>query len=315
MDRFRAGYRDVNGERDEFESLRAACEASGRCIVVMDECPSTQDIAKQAASPGLVVVARRQTAGRGRLGRSWADTAHAGLALTLTLDGADAIDAGVLSIGVGLAACQACESVLSSTAQAAPTTPPTPPDVGALPARSEPTFLGLRWPNDVVERQRGRKLGGVLIERSAELFIVGVGINCSQRESDWPDALRDRAASLLELNPALGSTSGLPPAGSPSLPLGQVAGMCSGSLRGLVAVELLGAIDRVRALPPERIAREWSGRETLIGTRRVFQHAGARITGLVESIDPLSHIVLRDDSGAIHRLPALTTSLVHDAVP
>lgn len=305
----------MSGERDEFESLRAACEASGRRIVVVDECPSTQDIARQSASPGLVVVARRQTAGRGRLGRSWADTAHAGLALTLTLSGADVIDAGVLSIGVGLAACQACERVLRSSAGAAPAAPPTAADADALAARGDPPFLGLRWPNDVVERRLGRKLGGVLIERSAELFIVGVGINCSQREGDWPDALRGCAASLLELTPALAATARLSPPGSPSMPLGQVAGTCSGSLRGLVAVELLGAIDRVRALPPERIAREWSARETLIGTRRVFQHAGARVTGLVESIDPLSQIVLRDDSGAIHRLPALTTSLVHDAEP
>lgn len=286
----------MNASVDEFAALQFAGEQSGRRVIVVDECASTQDIAKEHAtksdaSSGVVIIARRQTAGRGRLGRAWADTAESGLAMSLTLNARAVADPGVLSISVGLAACHACEFV--------PKNSPTPDSRAATAAasaiaaasRASIPSLGLRWPNDVVERSRGRKLAGVLIERSADLFIIGVGINCLQRETDWPEALRARAVSLLELQPDLDRTS----------------------LRAFVALELLRSIDRVLALPPEQIARDWSARDTLVGTRRTFEHAGARIAGIVQAIDPLSHLIVRDNAGTLHRLPALTTSMVHDA--
>jgi len=247
----------------------------------------------QATPPGhrsTVIIARRQTAGRGRLGRAWADTAESGLAMSLTLDARAVADSGVLSIGVGLATCLACGFVLKSRSVSDSGAAKAAPNSDS-PCNLMPT-LGLRWPNDVVERSRGRKLAGVLIERSADIFIIGVGINCRQHETDWPEGLRGRAVSLLELEPHLDRAS----------------------LRSLVAAELLRSIDRVLALPPDQIARDWSARDTLVGSRRVFEHAGAHISGLVESIDPLSHLIVRDDAGSLHRLPALTTSMVHDAI-
>lgn len=262
---------------DEFAPAQKAAEESGRRVVVVDQCASTQDIARESGT-GAIVIARRQTAGRGRLGRAWSDAAGAGLALSLTLDATLVRDPGVLSIGVGLAACEACEQVLIDPQNSATTT--------------APTALGLRWPNDVVERTHGRKLAGVLIERFNDVFVVGVGINCLHRAGDWPDALRGRAVSLVELEPSLDRNS----------------------LRALVAIELLRAIDRVLAMSPDRIARDWSARDTLVGTRRVFEHAGRRTAGTVVSVDPLSHLIVRDDAGTLHRLAALTTSMVHDAV-
>lgn len=317
----------MNTRADEFAALQRAGEQSGRRVVVVDECASTQDIAKEIAreaaadSPpsnagpdtmgcsgsmntdlasqaaplnpsSTVIIARRQTAGRGRLGRAWADTADSGLAMSITLDARAVADPGVLSIGVGLAACQACELVLKSSPIPDSRATTAVASLSAVASSANIPTLGLRWPNDVVERARGRKLAGVLIERSADIFIIGVGINCLQRETDWPDTLRARAVSLLELQPHLARAS----------------------LRALVAAELLRCIDRVRALPPDQIARDWSARDTLVGTRRTFEHAGARITGIVQSIDPLSHLIVRDDAGSLHRLPALTTSMVHDAI-
>ncbi|MCC6229703.1 MAG: biotin--[acetyl-CoA-carboxylase] ligase [Phycisphaerales bacterium] len=284
----------MNTRAGEFAALQRAGEHAGRRVIVVDRCESTQDIAKDYATrsdagPGVAIIARRQTAGRGRLGRAWADTAESGLAMSLTLDARAVSDPGLLSIGVGLAACQACEFVLKCSPV---------PDAGAATApKSEgpPTViptLGLRWPNDVVERSLGRKLAGILIERSADVFIIGIGINCLQRDTDWPEALRARAVSLLELQPRLDRAS----------------------LRALIAGEVLRSIDRVLALPHVQIARDWFARDTLVGSRRVFEHAGARVRGLVESIDPLSHLIVRDDTGSLHRLPALTTSMVHDEI-
>lgn len=179
------------------------------------------------------------------------------------------LDPGVLSIGIGLAACVACEQVLGAGSP----------------------VLGLRWPNDVVERTSGRKVAGVLIERFSDVYVVGVGVNCAQRRTDWPAALRGRAVSLVEID----------------------SSVARATLRGDVAATIVGAIVRTLGMSGAEIARAWIGRDTLVGTRRVFEHDGRRIAGMVESIEPRSHLLVRSQDGVAHRLPAISTSMVHDA--
>src|SRR5262252_2743188 len=63
-----------------------------------------------------------------------------------------------------------------------------------------PVVARLKWPNDVVVD--GRKVAGVLAEGVAAappLVILGIGVNVSQPEADWPPHLRNRAASLAAL--------------------------------------------------------------------------------------------------------------------
>jgi BirA family biotin operon repressor/biotin-[acetyl-CoA-carboxylase] ligase len=63
----------------------------------------------------------------------------------------------------------------------------------------------LKWPNDVLVG--GRKLAGILAEGVTgvpPLVILGIGVNVSQREPDWPPDVRDRAASLSGLGAAVG---------------------------------------------------------------------------------------------------------------
>ncbi|MDX2018269.1 MAG: biotin--[acetyl-CoA-carboxylase] ligase [Planctomycetota bacterium] len=145
-------------------------------VRVLAETGSTQDAARLAAGdrPGLMVTAGRQSSGRGRLGRAWADSAHLGVAVTFVVE---ARSAGVLSIAAGLASCRACAAFLAA-----------------------PSALGLRWPNDVVEfRGAQRKVSGVLIEETDRLALVGIGINVLHRDADWSEALRGRAVSLAQL--------------------------------------------------------------------------------------------------------------------
>ncbi len=111
-----------------------------------------------------LLVAERQTAGRGRHGRHWHATPGASLAFSLAWPLARA-DLSGLSLAVGVALADALESA------------------GA------PRRLGLKWPNDLwlvddwseAARRRGRKLAGVLIEtaphRGSRVAVVGVGIN------------------------------------------------------------------------------------------------------------------------------------------
>ncbi len=149
-------------------------------VMVLAATASTQDAAWAACAgrPGLILVAGRQTAGRGRLGRRWIDERGLGLAMTLVLDPTPLGTAwrGRLALAAGLAACLAADR--------------------AIGGGDDFRTFGLRWPNDAVERTTGRKVAGVLVEVRENLALVGVGINVLQTEADWPDELRGRAASL-----------------------------------------------------------------------------------------------------------------------
>lgn len=103
-----------------------------------------------------VVLAERQTAGRGRRGRNWASPFAGGISLSIgwQFSGGVQMLEG-LSLAVGVALARALEEFQV-------------PDVR------------LKWPNDVW--CRGRKLAGVLLELSGDLtdrcaVVVGIGIN------------------------------------------------------------------------------------------------------------------------------------------
>jgi len=114
------------------------------------------------AAGGSVLAVELQTAGRGRLGRTW----HAGLGSTLTFSLLWRFDCGLnalsgLSLAVGVAVARALNGL------------------GAREVR-------LKWPNDILVEQG--KLGGVLIEAQGDMLgpsavVIGIGLNCSLSES------------------------------------------------------------------------------------------------------------------------------------
>lgn len=150
--------------------LEAACGACTqlRAAVALPDTPSTQDAPEtRAAARGTVVTAWRQTAGRGRFGRHWRDTATAGVAATFVVD---AQPAERLALAGAVAAAFACETALGRR-------------------------TGIKWPNDIVVD--GRKIAGVLVERRDDRAFVGIGINVSQPR--FEGELELRAASLAML--------------------------------------------------------------------------------------------------------------------
>lgn len=144
-------------------------------VRVVAETASTQDAAFAACGGrgGFVLVAAKQTAGRGQRGRAWSD-AEAGVAMTMVMRPAG----WRLAVMGGIAAARACEAGLGRG-------------------------VGLKWPNDVVDvgvgaaTQMLRKLAGVLVEVRDGVALVGVGVNVGRRE--WPAELLGRAVSLAEL--------------------------------------------------------------------------------------------------------------------
>ncbi len=153
-DRLAAVLREVGGPLDR--------------VVVVRETTSTQDAARRLdAAPGTVLIACRQTGGRGRLGRVWADTADEGIAASFVCAAAAPQR---LAVTCAVAAARAAESLLGRP-------------------------VGIKWPNDIVAD--GRKLAGILIEQSGNRAVIGIGMNVLQTR--WSPELADRAVSLAQL--------------------------------------------------------------------------------------------------------------------
>lgn len=156
------------------ERLRTAYV--GRRLVYCTSAPSTQDIARaeaQAGTPeGTAVLAEEQTAGRGRLGRSWVSPAGTNLYLTLVMR-PPAESLRWLSMVTPLAVAEAVEGT-----------------TGLSPR--------IKWPNDILVG--GRKLSGVLIETElagaeVSFALVGIGLNVNLDVEAIPE-IADIATSL-----------------------------------------------------------------------------------------------------------------------
>jgi BirA family transcriptional regulator, biotin operon repressor / biotin---[acetyl-CoA-carboxylase] ligase len=152
---------------DRARIAAAVEEDSALLVEVVDEAPSTNavaaDRARAGAPDGLVVVAEHQTAGRGRLGRSW--ETPAGTALTFSMLLRPSVPASSwpwLPLLTGYALAEA----LSSHGYAA----------------------GVKWPNDVLIGER--KVAGILVERvetpTGPAAVIGVGLNTGMTADELP---------------------------------------------------------------------------------------------------------------------------------
>ncbi len=162
------------------EAIRCYFDAKliGRKIKVLDTVGSTNDYLKKlgskGAEAGTVVLAREQTAGKGRLGRTWQTKKDCGIALSVLLR-PEKSPAEISSITplTGLAVCRAIN------------------DFCRLDSR-------IKWPNDIIVGRK--KLVGILTEMSAEFdrvdyTVTGIGINAGQ--SAFPDDIAHKATSIL----------------------------------------------------------------------------------------------------------------------
>ena len=148
-------------------AIRAALPAQARARVaqldVAWSLPSTNTalLAEQTPAAGCaVLLAERQTGGRGRRGREWVSplAAHVYLSVARRFDGGLA-RLGGLSLAAGVACCEALHALGFSQ-------------------------VALKWPNDLVvaEADGLRKLGGVLVEGAGETAgaaraVIGIGLN------------------------------------------------------------------------------------------------------------------------------------------
>ncbi|HEX6971974.1 MAG TPA: biotin--[acetyl-CoA-carboxylase] ligase [Limnochordia bacterium] len=181
----RRGYRlAAEPERLTAGAIRARLDVRriGAAIEWYDEVGSTNDLAWErlegGAPFGTVVGAERQTRGRGRRGRRWVSPRGRGLWFSiLTAPPGDPTDAPLLTLWAAVAVA---EGITRTT---------------GLDAK-------IKWPNDILVS--GRKVCGILAETRAELgrvtaAVVGIGVNVSLAEREFPREARATAASLCAL--------------------------------------------------------------------------------------------------------------------
>ncbi|MBT2575437.1 biotin--[acetyl-CoA-carboxylase] ligase [Bacillus sp. ISL-51] len=178
----RKGYRLVKkpGKLSESEiRFGLKTEFLGKQLYYRDVLPTTQktahELANDGAPEGTLVVADKQTAGRGRMSRVWHSQEGNGIWMSLILRPDIPLQkAPQLTLLSAVAVVQAIEAAAGIQ-----------PDI--------------KWPNDLLIH--GKKAVGILTELQAEedrvrSVIIGIGINVNQQTDDFPDELQDIATSL-----------------------------------------------------------------------------------------------------------------------
>jgi BirA family biotin operon repressor/biotin-[acetyl-CoA-carboxylase] ligase len=198
----------------------------GNPLHYFTETSSTNDVAaalaERGAPEGTTVVAASQTAGRGRLGRTWYSPPNAGIYASIVLRSAKAAPYLTLAGGVAVA-------------------------TGVRAATGLP--VEIKWPNDVVTRGtsgpgRRRKLAGILAEASTsaegvQYVVLGIGINLMTIA--YPPEIADRASSLeAELGRAVDGGA----------VLAEILAALAAELPALAAGDVGDLLGRWRALAP-----------------------------------------------------------------
>lgn len=176
------GYRlapQSNKLSAEIISANLTARELGKKIIILDKTDSTNNYAKEIASKGAVhgtvVIADTQTAGKGRLGRSFVSPSGKGLYMSVIIRPKFSTDIAVLiTSAVAVASAEAVEKLCGND-------------------------VGIKWVNDLY--MNGRKICGILTEASMGLeinspdyIVIGIGINV--RESIFDDELSRRITSV-----------------------------------------------------------------------------------------------------------------------
>jgi len=155
----------------------------GRLVIEVDSADSTNrqliELGRAGAPHGTVLIARDQTAGRGKGERVWFSTRDGSLCLSVLVRTRRPLtEAAQLPL---LAAVAMREAVLAATGVEA----------------------GIKWPNDLLVG--GRKICGILAEVAYDdrgvfdFVVVGMGLNLAIPDAAFPEDLRAKAASLATL--------------------------------------------------------------------------------------------------------------------
>lgn len=154
----------------------------GSNVICLKTIDSTNSEAKRRSleeAEGTVFLSEQQTAGRGRLGREWASPDGKGIWMSVLLKPAISPDKIPQLTTVAAAAVSLALESIDTVFD---------------------TMLRIKWPNDIL--LGAKKAGGILTEMQmcgdiVQAVVIGIGLNVSLKENDFPHQLRQQATSLL----------------------------------------------------------------------------------------------------------------------
>ena len=231
----------------------------GKKIFYFDSIGSTQDhamkMAQEVNNDGAVIIARRQTLGKGRNGRKWISP-KGGIWISIILN--PRFDISVITlfpIAASLALSYAMEKCFKIKPE-------------------------LKWPNDVT--LRGKKVSGVLVDASLESnkienIVLGVGINFDIKVKDLEKELRGTpnfygVASLTKFKKSISPVKFVQ----------------------VVLVELENIIELLNSQNVKKITKEWTKRSSTIGKNVKMKTKEGMLTGKALRIDSDGALVIRD---------------------
>ncbi len=274
------GYR-LQGRPDRLlpEALlpRLGTRWLARALVCYERTDSTNTralaLARAGAAQGTCVIAEAQSAGRGRLGRSFFSPAYQNLYTSILLRPAASLARAPAFI---LASATA---VAESVAE----------ELGAA------SRVELKWPNDVLID--GQKTSGILLELGAEAtrvawLVIGIGVNLNVARDALPEEFRARATSLCT---ALGRrVDRLDFAARLYGKLESVFDACA--REGLPGIR--ERFERYFRMPGQRV--------------RAIESEGTEIAGIAQGIDADGALLIQEDGGTLRRVLAADVSLAKE---
>jgi BirA family biotin operon repressor/biotin-[acetyl-CoA-carboxylase] ligase len=241
----------------------------GKEILVFKCTGSTNDVAWEYATnqnnSGLCVFAEEQTAGRGRGPNKWLSEAGDSILCSIFLTDYQ-YSPELLTLASAVAVAQA----INRRCQ--------------LDAR-------LKWPNDIIIR--GKKVAGILLESRITGgridYVIGVGINCHQRE----DFFQSRKFQMPPTSIDIESSTFVD--------------------RNSLAAELLASFDEwltTAQTGSEKIIDTWHRLSSQLGHRVTVEYNQKRFSGNCIGVDPAEGLILQLDDGGVRMFDAAHTTIV-----
>ena len=239
----------------------------GRKILVYKTTSSTNDVAAEYAknkqNDGLAVFTEQQTAGRGRAGAKWHSRPAESLLCSILLT-QNNLDNELLCLASAVAVAEAVGKIADKQTK-------------------------IKWPNDII--LNGKKLAGILLESKptnyGTAYIVGIGINCHQKQDSFPAELQQTATSI-----DIESRS-----------------TCD---RVFLAKRLLLSIDhwlKTAEKSSKKITEQWRKLSILLDHRVTVVLNARNFTGNCIGIDPQKGLIIQLDSGGVRMFDAAHTTI------
>jgi BirA family biotin operon repressor/biotin-[acetyl-CoA-carboxylase] ligase len=232
-----------------------------------------QALSRAGAASGACVIAEQQSAGRGRLGRSFFSPARQNLYTSILLRPAASLasaPAYILASAMGVAECVA--ETLGDSER-----------------------VEIKWPNDVLVG--GLKCSGILLELGAEAtqiawLVIGIGVNLNVSRDALPEEFRARATSLCTA---------------------KGAAIDRLDFAARLYAKLETAFDACAAAGLDGVRPRFDRFFRMAGRRvRAIESEGSEIAGVATGIDADGALILREDNGTSRRILAADVTLAKD---